>query len=111
MSDSVREAVNAILPNGRSHAVYATTECGLIATDWLTSWKRGAVGSVLPNTQVRVVDEEGRPLGVGEEGELLVKKPFLFLVSTVKSKSRRAFENSVTEGLFGERRSNEGCLR
>ncbi|KAI9022692.1 hypothetical protein DFJ74DRAFT_101562 [Hyaloraphidium curvatum] len=40
----------------------------------------GAVGQPLPNMEVKVVDPEtGRPVGFGNEGELLVKGPNIFL--------------------------------
>lgn len=43
VSDNMREAVDALLPNGRSYTIYGTTENGLIATDMMTGLKRGTV--------------------------------------------------------------------
>lgn len=80
VSDSVRDAIDAILPKGKSYTIYASTECGLIATD-LFQRKRGAVGTVSPNMQIRVVDDDGNALGVGESGELLLKRSIPFGVS------------------------------
>ncbi|EAT46127.1 AAEL002680-PA [Aedes aegypti] len=77
VSDSVRDAIDAILPKGKSYTIYASTECGLIATD-LFQRKRGAVGTVSPNMQIRVVDDDGNALGVGESGELLLKRSIPF---------------------------------
>lgn len=37
--------------------------------------RTGTVGFLIPGTQVRVVDDEGRDLPLGERGELLVKGP------------------------------------
>lgn len=37
-----------------------------------------SVGKAMPNQQVRIVDEEGRPVGVGEEGEVVVRGPNVF---------------------------------
>ncbi|XP_065079371.1 luciferin 4-monooxygenase-like [Ochlerotatus camptorhynchus] len=73
VSDGVRDAVDAILPNGKSYTIYASTECGLIATDMIKR-KLGATGTVSPNIQIRIVDDEGNSLGIGEHGELLVKR-------------------------------------
>ncbi|XP_053692589.1 uncharacterized protein LOC128741037 [Sabethes cyaneus] len=78
VSDSIRDAVDAALPAGRSFTIYASTECGLIASD-LAKRKRGAIGQVMPNVQIRIVDEEGQSLGTGELGELWIKRftPFV----------------------------------
>ncbi|KXJ80039.1 hypothetical protein RP20_CCG027098 [Aedes albopictus] len=80
VSDSVRDSMDAILPNGKSYTFYASTECGPIAMDMMQR-KRGAVGTVCPNMQVRIVDDDGKLLGTGEVGELLVKRVVPFVVS------------------------------
>ncbi|XP_058452864.1 uncharacterized protein LOC131431270 [Malaya genurostris] len=78
VSDDIRDAVDALLPGGKSYTIYASTECALIAADLLQR-KRGAVGPVLSNLEIKIVDDEGRSLGVGEQGELWIKRspPFL----------------------------------
>ncbi|EAT46126.1 AAEL002670-PA [Aedes aegypti] len=78
VSDSVRDAMDAILPNGKSYTFFASTECGPIAMD-LVQRKRGAVGTVCPNMKVRIVDDDGKSLGVDEIGELLVKRAVPFI--------------------------------
>ncbi|XP_062552731.1 uncharacterized protein LOC134217908 isoform X2 [Armigeres subalbatus] len=78
VSDSVRDAVDAILPNGKSYTIYANSECGLIAMD-VFQRKRGAVGTVSSNMEIRVVDDDGNLLEVGESGELLFKRSTPFL--------------------------------
>ncbi|XP_058839556.1 uncharacterized protein LOC131695046, partial [Topomyia yanbarensis] len=78
VSDGLRDAVDALHPSGRSFTIYASTECGLIAADLLKR-KRGAVGSVLSNLEIKIVDDEGRSLGVGEQGELWIKRTPTFL--------------------------------
>ncbi|KXJ83978.1 hypothetical protein RP20_CCG024709 [Aedes albopictus] len=77
VSDGVRDAVDAILPHGKSYTIYASTECGLIASDLLRR-KRGAVGTVFPSMQIRIVDDDGVSLGVGESGELLLRRAIPF---------------------------------
>ncbi|KXJ80038.1 hypothetical protein RP20_CCG027097 [Aedes albopictus] len=77
VSDSVRDAVDAILPHGKSYTIYASTECGLIASDLLQR-KRGAVGTVFPSMQIRIVDDGGVSLGVDESGELLLRRAIPF---------------------------------
>nr|XP_019930946.2 probable 4-coumarate--CoA ligase 1 [Aedes albopictus] len=78
VSDSVRDSMDAILPNGKSYTFYASTECGPIAMDMMQR-KRGAVGTVCPNMQVRIVDDDGQLLGTNEVGELLVKRVIPFV--------------------------------
>ncbi|XP_021701517.1 luciferin 4-monooxygenase [Aedes aegypti] len=77
-SDALRDKIETMIPNGRTLNVYGLSECGIILHD-ATGRKPGASGQVAQQVQVRIVDERGHPLGVGEHGELQVKKgePFL----------------------------------
>ena len=54
------------------HEYYGSTEIGpvtfLTAEEWLEH--PGSVGRVMEGADVRVIDEEGEPLGVGETGEI-----------------------------------------
>src|SRR5262249_6897898 len=38
----------------------------------------GTVGKSMPNQEVRIVDEDGLPVGAGEEGEVVVRGPNVF---------------------------------
>ncbi|KAE9994797.1 hypothetical protein Vi05172_g6132 [Venturia inaequalis] len=38
----------------------------------------GSVSRLLPNMKLRIVDDDGRDVGVGQEGELLLKGPVVF---------------------------------
>ncbi|KAI8632316.1 hypothetical protein F5Y19DRAFT_420605 [Xylariaceae sp. FL1651] len=51
-----------------------------IAKGVITDWKRytGSVGKLLPNTEVKIVDLEGKEVPIGKEGELWVKGPNVF---------------------------------
>jgi crotonobetaine/carnitine-CoA ligase len=50
---------------------YGMTECASFATQNLTG-KIGSVGKPLPYFDVRIVDDDGRPLGPGERGEIWI---------------------------------------
>ncbi|KXJ78583.1 hypothetical protein RP20_CCG004186 [Aedes albopictus] len=77
-SDSLRDKIESILPNGRTMNVYGLSECGMILHD-ATGRRPGASGQIAQQVQARIVDGTGKPLDVGEHGELQVKKsePFL----------------------------------
>ncbi|XP_019539911.3 probable 4-coumarate--CoA ligase 3 [Aedes albopictus] len=81
VSEAIRDAVDGLLKpsGGRSYNFYGTSESGFLAADFMRR-KANAVGQVGTNMQVRIVDEDGEPLQVGETGELVVKSigiPFL----------------------------------
>ncbi|XP_055632707.1 probable 4-coumarate--CoA ligase 3, partial [Toxorhynchites rutilus septentrionalis] len=81
VSESIRDAVDDLLKltGGRSYNFYGTSESGFLAADFFRR-KPNAVGKVGTNMQVRILDEAGEPLGVGEQGEVVVKSvgiPFL----------------------------------
>lgn len=53
---------------------YGMTECGMILSNlYLGPRLPGQVGTPLPGVSVRLVDEDGRDLPAGAEGELLVR--------------------------------------
>jgi malonyl-CoA/methylmalonyl-CoA synthetase len=57
---------------------YGMTEIGMALSNALDHRVAGTVGEPLPGVDVRVVDENGRVVGDGEPGELLVRGPQLF---------------------------------
>jgi len=59
---------------------YGLTECSpVVATNIPGRRKPGTVGPVVPETEVMTVDDDGKPLGVGETGELWVRGPQIML--------------------------------
>ncbi|XP_053673670.1 probable 4-coumarate--CoA ligase 1 [Anopheles nili] len=72
--DGLRDRIDALLApsGGRSFNGYGSSETGSVAADVLGR-KPNAIGSIMPNVEVRIVDEKGQRLGVGEQGELLVR--------------------------------------
>ncbi|WP_456324640.1 class I adenylate-forming enzyme family protein [Desulfonauticus submarinus] len=57
---------------------YGLSETLFVATD--TKYNRspnGSVGRPLPNVELRVLDDEGKELPAGEEGEIWIRSPFI----------------------------------
>ncbi|XP_065084988.1 probable 4-coumarate--CoA ligase 3 [Ochlerotatus camptorhynchus] len=77
-SDLLRDKIEALLPNGRTINVYGLSECGLVVHD-LMGRKAGASGQLAPQIQARIINAAGQTVGVGQLGELQLKKsdPFL----------------------------------
>ncbi|WP_078428623.1 class I adenylate-forming enzyme family protein [Alkalihalobacterium alkalinitrilicum] len=70
--------VKEFYPNVKVQNLYGQTENSPAATtlkDHHALSKVGSVGEPLPQTQVRVVDENGEELPTGEVGEIVVKGP------------------------------------
>ena len=61
------------------HELYGSTEAGIISNlrPADAARKAGSVGHPWFMTEVRVVDDEGRPVAPGEPGELFSRSPFL----------------------------------
>lgn len=63
------------LPGVRLYSMYGLTECKRVSylpPDQIER-RPGSVGKAMPNVEATVVDEQGRPLGPGEVGELVVR--------------------------------------
>ena len=58
---------------------YGMTECGMSTSNPLAGKRKaGTVGLPLPGVSLRVVDESGAPVGVGEIGQIEFKGPNVF---------------------------------
>jgi fatty-acyl-CoA synthase len=79
LSVALKERLQNFFPNIQGiYDVYGCTEaspCITILNAKDSMRKHGSVGKPLPFLQARVVDEESRPLAVGEVGELICKGP------------------------------------
>ncbi|PLS18231.1 AMP-dependent synthetase [Bacillus sp. M6-12] len=70
--------VKTLFPDVKVQNMYGQTENSPAATtlkDHYALAKIGSVGEMLPQTEVRVVDEYGDPLPAGQVGEIVVKGP------------------------------------
>lgn len=70
-------ALHALIPDLAVVAMFGLTECKRvsIAEPNLYRTRPGSVGRPLPDTEVSIVDAEGRPVPPGEPGELVVRGP------------------------------------
>ena len=58
---------------------YGMTEIGMALSNPLVGERRaGHVGHPLPGVEVRIVDDEGRPVAAGGQGEIVVRGPQVF---------------------------------
>src|SRR5690606_17547839 len=80
-AEELQRKVRDTFPNVRSTSnAYGLTETSSVATvisgaDALR--KPASVGPPVPTVEVRIVDPENRPLGVGETGEVCIRGPIL----------------------------------
>lgn len=66
--------MNQFLSNGQVVVVYGVTEAGFISVNYtkLTN-SYDSCGSLLNGMELKIVDEDGRKLGIGEDGEICIK--------------------------------------
>lgn len=68
-------AIREKLPHVTLYSMYGLTECKRVSylPPEELSRRPGSVGRAIPNSEVRIVDEAGRPVRPGEVGELIVR--------------------------------------
>lgn len=82
LSNVVRKKFESIFPDRQMAVSYGMTEVGISFTKPDEYKIDGAVGSIIfPNTQVKIIDEEGNALEKGNPGEVCAKISCKFLVS------------------------------
>jgi 4-coumarate--CoA ligase len=79
VSENLRERFKEKFPNKPLLISYGTTEVFIAMMFPGESSDGLKVGKTFTNIQLKVVDEEGNALGLGEVGEILVKQEFKFL--------------------------------
>ena len=77
VSPTLIQGMNKYLPKGKVCVGYGLTEVGTVTVNF--SDNHESVGTLKLGVKVKIVDDDGRRLGEGENGEVLVwrKKPFL----------------------------------
>lgn len=70
--------LNKFLPNGAVNVGYGMSElCGVIAIN-IPFRETEAVGELLDGTQIKIVNDDGTRLGIGESGEVCIKTVYKF---------------------------------
>ena len=80
LPEPVKHAALAYFGEGLLHECYGATETGIVTNLRPTFLrdKRTCVGTPFAATEVELRDEDGRPVGPGEVGELFSRSPYLF---------------------------------
>jgi long-chain acyl-CoA synthetase len=80
------------------HEGYGLTETSPFASyNHAFAWRQGSIGSPIDNVEMRVVDEQDRPLADGEVGEICIKGPNVMLGYFNRPADTEA---AVVEGWF-----------
>lgn len=80
VNEQLREKFNKVLPNKLLVVSFALSEISVTLMMPGDSLDGLTTGQILPNIQVKVVDENGDSLGINKKGEILAKSQFDFLV-------------------------------
>jgi acyl-CoA synthetase (AMP-forming)/AMP-acid ligase II len=95
----VKQRTVALFPNPCVYEFYGATETGintiLQPEDQLR--KPGSCGRLVPGNDIRILDDEGREVSVGEVGTLYVRNPTLI---TGYHKKQQATEECLRDGFF-----------
>lgn len=78
----LRDAFKATFPNKRLYTPYGTTEIVIAWTRYNDVNDGCKVGRVKPNGQIKIVDDDGVALNIGEHGEICVKSLYPFSVGS-----------------------------
>lgn len=91
---------------------YASTESGMIAANPADAPRRGSVGQVLDGMEMRLADENDRPVGAGEIGRIQARGAHVFL--GYWRRSQLAADSMTGDGYFSTgdlgRLDDEGYL-
>ena len=94
----LKRRVIELLPNVRLYSYFAMTEVGSVTS--LSHEEQfthpGSVGRPTPGVQVRLVDDSGRQVPVGEAGEMLVRSGIPGRFTTMRGYYNRAEETAAT---------------
>uniref|UniRef100_A0A336L9S7 CSON007177 protein n=1 Tax=Culicoides sonorensis TaxID=179676 RepID=A0A336L9S7_CULSO len=74
-------------------SIYGMTELGTSAT-WNSELRPNSVGFLIHQNMVKIIDDNGNPLGPNEKGEICMKPPFTFLGYFDNEKETNEFRDS-----------------
>lgn len=79
LTDGLREKLNQYLPKVLIFTFYGMSEsAGLITSGMADASRPGAVGQVASGAEVKVIDDDGNLLDIGEQGEIVVRRKIMF---------------------------------
>ncbi|XP_058818604.1 uncharacterized protein LOC131681669 [Topomyia yanbarensis] len=79
VSAGLKRSFEMYLSNGQFVVVYGMSELGGVGSISEVAYKDGSVGVLSNEVKAKVVDDDGNLVDFGEQGELLVKKPYVFM--------------------------------
>lgn len=94
----VKKKIISLLPNIRLHSFFAMTEVGSVTSlDHEEQFTHPAsVGRVSPGVQIKLIDDQGKEVSVGEPGELLVRTGPAGRYTTMRGYYNRPEETAKT---------------
>ncbi len=92
---------------GTFYCLYGQTETSALATLGRYDDRPGAVGRIIPLADVRLEDEDGRPVAAGQTGEICVRGPMVFkgywnLPDDTEEAFRHGWHHTGDMGRFDE---------
>lgn len=75
-----QESMSEKLKNGQVTIIYGMSEAGGGICRLENLKKAGSVGCIAYDTEIKIIDENGRSLGIQESGEICYKSKYSFMV-------------------------------
>ncbi|XP_053699079.1 uncharacterized protein LOC128746054 [Sabethes cyaneus] len=79
VSPDLKRSFEMYLSKGKFVVVYGLSELGGLGTLSDVCYKSGSVGVLSNGAEAKIVDDEGNVVGFEEQGELLIRKQFVFM--------------------------------
>lgn len=92
----------------RALEAYACTELGDVAANTPAAWRPGSAGRVVPEYEVAILDEAGRPLPPGEVGQIAARPRLPDITFSGYAGDPEATSRVLRDGWFHT--GDHGCL-